>query len=248
MPRKAHQKTKAYEARNAAPPKRQSSKAKHTTSQEIQKKDLRSEKTFPRLSGRPSCCLEYRRQKTEGYGPSSWCHQRWAQCNSCRIQKLFAEQGALEFCRIDQDNFGRSMMTGTILYHSKDSAHNAIQNLNRTKILNSMITVEYFKRLPKSEGKPDVPRNKPIKKPFKKRFDKNWSMRLFSSIEAGDLRLFHELYNSIFRTLLIFGKLKFWRAVNWYFQFWMALNDPSLSRETFNAIAIQLICIVSQLD
>lgn len=89
-----------------------------------------------------------------------------------KIQKLFAEQGALEVCRIDQDNFGRSMMTGTVIYHSADSARQAIQALNRSKIMNSMITVEYFKRLQRPEGRPDLPRNRPIqKKPFRRNFD-----------------------------------------------------------------------------
>lgn len=79
----------------------------------------------------------------------------------------------MEVCRIDQDNFGRSMMTATVIYHSADSARQAIQSLNRSKIMNSMITVEYFKRAPRPEGQPNLPRNKPIKKPFKKNFDRN---------------------------------------------------------------------------
>lgn len=65
------------------------------------------------------------------------------------------------------------MMTATIVYYSAESARNAIQNLNRTKILNSMITVEHFKRLPRPEGN-TLPRNKPIKKVFRKKFEKQW--------------------------------------------------------------------------
>lgn len=77
-------------------------------------------------------------------------------------QKLFMEHGSLEKCRIDQDDFGRSMTTATILYRSEEGARNAIQSLNKSKILNSVITVEYFKREPRVNS--GVPRTKFIQK------------------------------------------------------------------------------------
>lgn len=81
------------------------------------------------------------------------------------------QQGTLEKCRIDQDEFGRSKTTAIVIYHSEDSARNAIQNLNGIKIENSVIAVEYFKRDPNdSRGK--VARQRPIQKGFKKRFDR----------------------------------------------------------------------------
>ena len=62
------------------------------------------------------------------------------------LLKLFMEHGSLEKCRIDQDDFGRSMTTATVLYREEDGARNAIQKLNKSKILNSVITVDYFRR------------------------------------------------------------------------------------------------------
>ncbi len=56
------------------------------------------------------------------------------------------EHGSLEKCRIDQDDFGRSMTTATVLYREEEGARNAIQQLNKSKILNSVITVDYFRK------------------------------------------------------------------------------------------------------
>jgi RNA recognition motif-containing protein len=83
------------------------------------------------------------------------------------------EHGSLEKCRIDQDDFGRSMTTATVLFRSEDGARNAIQKLNKSKILNSVITVEYF-RWDRDDNRshPAIPRTKPIQKNFKKRFDR----------------------------------------------------------------------------
>ena len=83
------------------------------------------------------------------------------------LLKLFMEHGSLEKCRVDQDDFGRSMTTATVLYREVEGARNAIQNLNKTKILNSVITVELFKWEPRAGSNP--PRTKFIqKKPFNK--------------------------------------------------------------------------------
>jgi RNA recognition motif-containing protein len=73
------------------------------------------------------------------------------------------EHGSLEKCRIDQDDFGRSMTTATILYREQEGARNAIQNLNKMKILNSVITVELFKWEPRAGGA-GLPRTKFIQK------------------------------------------------------------------------------------
>jgi RNA recognition motif-containing protein len=83
------------------------------------------------------------------------------------------EHGSLEKCRVDQDDFGRSMTTATVLFRSEDGARNAIQKLNKSKILNSVITVEYFRReRDENRSQPAVARTKPIHKNFKKRFDR----------------------------------------------------------------------------
>ena len=65
------------------------------------------------------------------------------------IQKLFNTHGALEKCLIEQDNFGRSLTTAIVRYHSADSAKNAITNLNQHKIMNSILTVEPYKNVKK---------------------------------------------------------------------------------------------------
>lgn len=57
------------------------------------------------------------------------------------MKKLFAAEGALEKCLIEQDNFGRSLTTAIVKYHSPDSARTAIQNYNRHKIMNCVLTV-----------------------------------------------------------------------------------------------------------
>lgn len=61
------------------------------------------------------------------------------------MQKLFAAEGALEKCLIEQDNFGRSLTTAIVKYHGADSAQNAIQRLNRLKVMNCVLTVEPYK-------------------------------------------------------------------------------------------------------
>jgi RNA recognition motif-containing protein len=57
------------------------------------------------------------------------------------FQKLFSQVGALEVCRVDQDNFGRSLTTATVIYHSAQNATDAISSMNKHKIMNSIITV-----------------------------------------------------------------------------------------------------------
>lgn len=44
-------------------------------------------------------------------------------------------------CRVDQDNFGRSLTTATVVYYSAENAELAIEKLNKTKIMNSIINV-----------------------------------------------------------------------------------------------------------
>ncbi len=61
------------------------------------------------------------------------------------MQKLFATEGALEKCLIEVDNFGRSLTTAIVKYHSTESARSAIQNINRHKIMNCVLTVEPYK-------------------------------------------------------------------------------------------------------
>lgn len=38
---------------------------------------------------------------------------------------MFNKQGALDLCKIDQDNFGRSLTTATVVYHSVQNAQSA---------------------------------------------------------------------------------------------------------------------------
>lgn len=61
-------------------------------------------------------------------------------------QKLFAAEGALEKCMIEQDNFGRNLPCAIVKYHSADMAQQAIANLNSKKVLNSVLTVEPYRR------------------------------------------------------------------------------------------------------
>ena len=65
------------------------------------------------------------------------------------FQKLFATEGALEKCHIEQDNFGRTLTTAIVKYHDPQSAKQAIQNLNKHKIMNCVLTVEPYKNVKK---------------------------------------------------------------------------------------------------
>jgi hypothetical protein len=38
---------------------------------------------------------------------------------------LFNKQGALELCKVDEDNFGRSLTTATVVYHNAQHAQTA---------------------------------------------------------------------------------------------------------------------------
>ena len=58
---------------------------------------------------------------------------------------MFNKQGALDFCRVDQDNFGRSLTTATVVYHSAQNAQAAKREFDGQKILNSTISVEFPK-------------------------------------------------------------------------------------------------------
>ena len=57
---------------------------------------------------------------------------------------------------MDQDNFGRSLTTATVVYHSAQHAQAAQREFNQNKIMNSTITVEF------ARPKPFVPRTKKI--------------------------------------------------------------------------------------
>ncbi len=66
-------------------------------------------------------------------------------------------------------------MTGTVIYHSPESAESAIRNLNRTKLLESVITIERDKprQLPQKQREDKRPEGgRPNKFPKKKRFVK----------------------------------------------------------------------------
>ena len=65
-------------------------------------------------------------------------------------KKLFAAEGALEKCVIEQDNFGRTLTTAIVKYYSPESARSAIQNLNRHRVMNGVLTVEQYKRVKKN--------------------------------------------------------------------------------------------------
>ena len=51
----------------------------------------------------------------------------------------------MEKCLIEQDNFGRTLTTAIVKYHSADHARGAIANINRHKIMNCVLTVEPYK-------------------------------------------------------------------------------------------------------
>lgn len=55
----------------------------------------------------------------------------------------------MEKCHIEQDNFGRTLTTAIVKYYEPLSAKNAIQNLNRHKIMNCVLTVEAYKNIKK---------------------------------------------------------------------------------------------------
>lgn len=58
---------------------------------------------------------------------------------------MFNKLGALDVCKVDQDNFGRSLTTATVVYHSAQSAQEAKREFNNHKIMNSTISVEFAK-------------------------------------------------------------------------------------------------------
>jgi len=66
-------------------------------------------------------------------------------------QKLFATEGALEKCFIEQDNFGRTLATALVKYHNPESARSAIQNLNQHRIMNCVLTVEPYKQTKRND-------------------------------------------------------------------------------------------------
>jgi RNA recognition motif-containing protein len=57
----------------------------------------------------------------------------------------------MEKCLIEQDNFGRTLTTAIVKYHSPESAASAISNLNRHKIMNCVLTVEPYKNVKKTD-------------------------------------------------------------------------------------------------
>ena len=61
---------------------------------------------------------------------------------------MFAAEGALEKCMIEQDNFGRNLPQALVKYHNADMAKQAITNLNGKKVMNSVLTVEPYRRNP----------------------------------------------------------------------------------------------------
>ena len=49
---------------------------------------------------------------------------------------------------IEQDNFGRNLPSALVKYYSADNAKQSISNLNGKKVMNSVLTVEPYRRAP----------------------------------------------------------------------------------------------------
>lgn len=58
---------------------------------------------------------------------------------------MFNKQGALDLCKVDQDNFGWSLTTASVVYHSVQNAQTDKREFDGQKILNSTISVEFAK-------------------------------------------------------------------------------------------------------
>jgi len=58
---------------------------------------------------------------------------------------LFAAEGALEKCMIEQDNFGRNLPSAIVKYYNAETAKQAIDNINNKKVMNSVLTVEPYR-------------------------------------------------------------------------------------------------------
>jgi RNA recognition motif-containing protein len=56
---------------------------------------------------------------------------------------LFRAHGALEACRILQDEFGRSRFEGIVRYHDEANCDRAIKALHEQKVKDCLITVRY---------------------------------------------------------------------------------------------------------
>lgn len=48
---------------------------------------------------------------------------------------------------IEQDNFGRNLPSAIVQYHTADAAKGALTSINGRKVLNSVLTVEPYKRV-----------------------------------------------------------------------------------------------------
>jgi len=63
-----------------------------------------------------------------------------------QIYELFAKFGEIISCKIIENDDGDLLGYGYINYYNLDSAKSAIENLNKTKFLDSELEVEYFQR------------------------------------------------------------------------------------------------------
>ena len=63
-----------------------------------------------------------------------------------QIYELFAKFGEIISCKIIENEDGDLLGYGYINYYNLDSAKSAIENLNKTKFLDSELEVEYFQR------------------------------------------------------------------------------------------------------
>ena len=63
-----------------------------------------------------------------------------------QIYELFAKFGEIISCKICENEDGDLLGYGYINYYDLDSAKNAIENLNKTKFLDSVLEVEHFQR------------------------------------------------------------------------------------------------------
>ena len=91
---------------------------------------------------------------------------------------MFNKLGALDVCKVDQDNFGRSLTTATVVYHNAQSAQQAQQEFNNHKIMNSTISVEFAR----AKQQQLVPRTKKI---FKRVSEDNFRDQPFRGDRGG---------------------------------------------------------------
>ena len=73
-------------------------------------------------------------------------HEKAADAQPRQIYELFAKFGEIISCKIIENEDGDLLGYGYINYYNLDSAKSAIENLNKTKFLDSELEVEYFQR------------------------------------------------------------------------------------------------------